>query len=202
MFYTKYIKPAGDYVLAIMLILLLSPFLLTIVSFLFLTQKRNIFFSQWRIGKNEKPFQLYKFKTMMDTVDENGILLPDMKRITLVGKFLRQTSLDELPQLFNVLKGEMSFVGPRPLLPSYLPRYNAEQKNRHLVKPGITGWAQVNGRNSISWQKKFEMDIWYLHHVSFYIDFKILIATIFKVLGSKDINEDSGRTATAFLGNN
>lgn len=202
MFYTKYIKPAGDYVLAIMLILLLSPFLLTIVSFLFLTQKRNIFFSQWRIGKNEKPFQLYKFKTMMDTVDENGILLPDMKRITLVGKFLRQTSLDELPQLFNVLKGEMSFVGPRPLLPSYLPRYNAEQKNRHLVKPGITGWAQVNGRNSISWQKKFEMDIWYLHHVSFYIDFKILIATIFKVLGSKDINEDSSRTATAFLGNN
>jgi len=202
MFYTKYIKPAGDYVFAIMLILSLSPFLLIIVSFLFLTQKRNIIFSQWRIGKNEKPFQLYKFKTMMDTVDENGILLPDMKRITLVGKFLRQTSLDELPQLFNVLKGEMSFVGPRPLLPSYLPRYNAEQKNRHLVKPGITGWAQVNGRNSISWQKKFEMDIWYLHHVSFYIDFKILIATIFKVLGSKDINEDSSRTATAFLGNN
>jgi len=202
MFYTKYIKPAGDYVFAIMLILSLSPFLLIIVSFLFLTQKRNIIFSQWRIGKNEKPFQLYKFKTMMDTVDENGFLLPDMKRITLVGKFLRQTSLDELPQLFNVLKGEMSFVGPRPLLPAYLPRYNAEQKNRHLVKPGITGWAQVNGRNSISWQKKFEMDIWYLYHVSFYIDFKILIATIFKVLGSKDINEDSSRTATAFLGNN
>jgi len=202
MFYTKYIKPAGDYVFAIMLILSLSPFLLIIVSFLFLTQKRNIIFSQWRIGKNEKPFQLYKFKTMMDTVDENGFLLPDMKRITLVGKFLRQTSLDELPQLFNVLKGEMSFVGPRPLLPAYLPRYNAEQKNRHLVKPGITGWAQVNGRNSISWQKKFEMDIWYLYHVSFYIDFKILLATIFKVLGSKDINEDSSRTATAFLGNN
>jgi len=202
MFYTKYIKPAGDYVFAIMLILSLSPFLLIIVSFLFLTQKRNIIFSQWRIGKNEKPFQLYKFKTMMDTVDENGFLLPDMKRITLVGKFLRQTSLDELPQLFNVLKGEMSFVGPRPLLPAYLPRYNAEQKNRHLVKPGITGLAQVNGRNSISWQKKFEMDIWYLYHVSFYIDFKILIATIFKVLGSKDINEDSSRTATAFLGNN
>ena len=202
MFYTQYIKPAGDYVLAIMLIFLLSPLLLTIVSFLFLTQKRNIFFFQWRIGKNEKPFQLYKFKTMMDTVDESGNLLPDMKRITLAGKILRQTSLDELPQLFNVLKGEMSFVGPRPLLPTYLPRYNAEQKNRHLVKPGITGWAQVNGRNSISWQKKFEMDIWYLHHVSFYIDFKILIATIFYVLSSKDINEDGSRTATAFLGNN
>ena len=202
MFYRKYIKPLGDYFLSIMLIFLLSPLLLTIVLFLFLTQKRNIFFLQWRVGKNENLFQLYKFKTMNDATDENGELLPDMMRLTFIGKILRQTSLDELPQLFNVLKGEMSFVGPRPLLPAYLPRYNAEQKNRHSVKPGITGWAQVNGRNSISWQKKFEMDIWYLHHVSFYIDFKILIATIFKVLSSKDINEDSSRTATAFLGNN
>jgi undecaprenyl phosphate N,N'-diacetylbacillosamine 1-phosphate transferase len=202
MVYTKRIKPVGDYVLAIMLILLLSPFLIAIVSFLFFIQKRNIFFLQWRVGKNENLFQLYKFKTMNDATDENGELLPDMKRLTFIGKILRQTSLDELPQLFNVLKGEMSFVGPRPLLPAYLPRYNAEQKNRHSVKPGITGWAQVNGRNSISWQKKFEMDIWYLNHVSFYTDFKILIATIFKVLSSKDINEDSSRTATAFLGNN
>ena len=202
MSYTKSIKPIGDYVLAIMLILLLSPLLIAIVSFLFLIQKRNIIFLQWRVGKNENLFQLYKFKTMNDATDENGELLPDMKRLTFIGKILRQTSLDELPQLFNVLKGEMSFVGPRPLLPEYLPRYNAQQKNRHSVKPGITGWAQVNGRNSISWQKKFEMDIWYLHHVSFYLDFKILIATIFKVLSSKDINEDSSRTATAFLGNN
>jgi lipopolysaccharide/colanic/teichoic acid biosynthesis glycosyltransferase len=202
MSYTKSIKPIGDYVLAIMLILLLSPLLIAIVSFLFLIQKRNIIFLQWRVGKNENLFQLYKFKTMNDATDENGELLPDMKRLTFIGKILRQTSLDELPQLFNVLKGEMSFVGPRPLLPEYLPRYNAQQKNRHSVKPGITGWAQINGRNSISWQKKFEMDIWYLNHVSFYIDFKILIATIFKVLSSKDINEDSSRTATAFLGNN
>ena len=202
MSYTKSIKPIGDYVLAIMLILLLSPLLIAIVSFLFLIQKRNIIFLQWRVGKNENLFQLYKFKTMNDATDENGELLPDMKRLTFIGKILRQTSLDELPQLFNVLKGEMSFVGPRPLLPEYLPRYNAQQKNRHSVKPGITGWAQVNGRNSISWQKKFEMDIWYLHHASFHLDFKILIATIFKVLSSKDINEDSSRTATAFLGNN
>ena len=202
MSYTKSIKPIGDYVLAIMLILLLSPLLIAIVSLLFLIQKRNIIFLQWRVGKNENLFQLYKFKTMNDATDENGELLPDMKRLTFIGKILRQTSLDELPQLFNVLKGEMSFVGPRPLLPEYLPRYNAQQKNRHSVKPGITGWAQVNGRNSISWQKKFDMDIWYLNHVSFYIDFKILIATIFKVLSSKDINEDSSRTATAFLGNN
>jgi len=202
MSYTKSIKPIGDYVLAIILILLLSPLLIAIVSFLFLIQKRNIIFLQWRVGKNENLFQLYKFKTMNDATDENGELLPDMKRLTFIGKILRQTSLDELPQLFNVLKGEMSFVGPRPLLPEYLPRYNAQQKNRHSVKPGITGWAQVNGRNSISWQKKFDMDIWYLNHVSFYIDFKILIATIFKVLSSKDINEDSSRTATAFLGNN
>jgi len=202
MSYTKSIKPIGDYVLAIMLILLLSPLLIAIVSLLFLIQKRNIIFLQWRVGKNENLFQLYKFKTMNDATDENGELLPNMKRLTFIGKILRQTSLDELPQLFNVLKGEMSFVGPRPLLPEYLPRYNAQQKNRHSVKPGITGWAQINGRNSISWQKKFEMDIWYLNHVSFYIDFKILIATIFKVLSSKDINEDSSRTATAFLGNN
>jgi lipopolysaccharide/colanic/teichoic acid biosynthesis glycosyltransferase len=201
-YYINYLKPVSDFVIAVILIVLFSPILFAIIIFLLVTQKGQIFFFQWRVGKNEECFQLYKFKTMVDSFDADGNLLPDVERITLAGKFIRQTSLDELPQLFNVLKGDMSLVGPRPLLPEYLTRYNTEQKQRHLIKPGITGWAQVNGRNSISWQKKFEKDIWYLNHVSLILDLKILLITFLNVLSRKGINEDRGTTAKPFLGNN
>lgn len=201
-YYINYLKPVSDFVIAVILMVLFSPILFAIIIFLLITQKGQIFFFQWRVGKNEECFQLYKFKTMVDSFDTDGNLLPDMERITFAGKFIRQTSLDELPQLFNVLKGDMSLVGPRPLLPEYLTRYNAEQKKRHLIKPGITGWAQVNGRNTISWQKKFEKDIWYLNHVSFILDLKILIITFLNVLSRKGVNEDRSITAKPFLGNN
>ena len=201
-YYINYLKPVSDFVIAVILIVLFSPILFAIIIFLLVAQKGQIFFFQWRVGKNEECFQLYKFKTMVDSFDADGNLLPDVERITLAGKFIRQTSLDELPQLFNVLKGDMSLVGPRPLLPEYLTRYNIEQKQRHLIKPGITGWAQVNGRNSISWQKKFEKDIWYLNHVSLILDLKILLITFLNVLSRKGINEDRGTTAKPFLGNN
>lgn len=162
--------------------------------------KGPILFRQERPGKDEKIFKIYKFRTMkVQTHDQDGKLLADFERLTKVGKFLRKTSVDELPQFFNVLKGEMSFIGPRPLLVQYLPHYTNEQKKRHLVRPGISGWAQVNGRNAISWEEKFELDIWYVEHLSLKVDIKIVYLTIMRILMRKDINH-SGSDTMPFFG--
>ncbi len=177
-----------DLTLALVLIIILLPIYLFVGFFIWITMGRPIVFCQKRPGYKEKIFGIYKFRTMDEQKDENGELLPDHQRLTRVGKFLRKTSLDELPQLFNVLKGEMSFVGPRPLLIEYLKLYNSEQKKRHNVLPGITGWAQVNGRNAISWEEKFHHDVWYVEHRSFGLDMKILFLTVAKVFRQKDIN--------------
>ena len=158
------------------------------------------FFFQERPGKNEKIFRVIKFKTMNDKRDESGSLLPDVERLTRVGRFVRSTSLDEIPQLLNVIKGDMSLIGPRPLLVQYLPLYNEEQKRRHEVRPGITGWAQVNGRNAISWQQKFEYDVWYVDHVSLSLDLKIMYKTIQKVFKRDGINSDTSATMEEFKG--
>jgi undecaprenyl phosphate N,N'-diacetylbacillosamine 1-phosphate transferase len=160
------------------------------------------FFRQLRPGKNEKIFELIKFKTMTDERDKNGNLLPDVNRLTKIGLFVRSTSLDEIPQLLNVLKGHMSLIGPRPLLVSYLPLYNEVQKCRHNIRPGITGWAQVNGRNTISWEQKFEYDVWYVENVSFTLDAKIVFMTIRNVIKRKDINSQTSVTMEAFNGEN
>ncbi len=157
-------------------------------------------FKQARTGYQEKEFRLYKFRSMNNARDESGVLLPDALRLTRFGKFLRKTSLDELPQLFNILKGNMSFVGPRPLLVEYLPLYNAEQRRRHLVKPGITGWAQVNGRNTLSWEEKFKLDCWYVDHTSFHLDLKIVWLTILKVLRPEGIHQPGQATMEKFKG--
>ncbi len=161
----------------------------------------KVWFVQERPGKNGKLFTVIKFKTMTDDCDSNGILLPDDQRLTTVGKFVRKTSIDEIPQLFNVLLGHMSLVGPRPLLKEYLPLYNSEQKRRHLVKPGITGWAQVNGRNTLSWQQKFAYDAWYVDNVSFALDIKILFLTVIKVFKAEGISSESSLTMEKFRGN-
>jgi lipopolysaccharide/colanic/teichoic acid biosynthesis glycosyltransferase len=159
------------------------------------------FFFQKRPGKNERIFKIVKFKSMNDKKDANGNLLSDAERLTRMGAFVRKTSLDEIPQLINVLKGDMSFIGPRPLLPQYLPLYNDFQKKRHLVKPGITGWAQVNGRNTLSWEKKFEYDVWYVNNQSFLLDLKIFLMTIKKVFINEGINQDGQATTETFKGN-
>ena len=161
----------------------------------------KVFFTQKRPGKNERIFSILKFKTMTDQKDQEGNLLPDAKRLTKIGKLVRKTSLDELPQLINVLKGEMSIVGPRPLLPEYLSLYNEEQKKRHAVKPGITGWAQINGRNAISWEDKFQFDVWYVENQSFGLDLKILFLTVKKVFRSEGINTAGQATTEPFKGN-
>jgi lipopolysaccharide/colanic/teichoic acid biosynthesis glycosyltransferase len=162
----------------------------------------NPFFCQRRPGKNGKVFNLIKFKTMTDDIDSEGNLLSDEKRLTKLGSFIRKTSLDEIPQLINILKTDMSFIGPRPLLVEYLPLYNDEQKKRHLIKPGITGWAQVNGRNAISWQKKLELDVWYVENISFLLDLKIIYLTFKKVTASEGINSTTHVTMEKFNGNN
>ncbi len=164
--------------------------------------KGEIFFVQNRPGLNEKIFRIYKFQTMTNKRDSNGNLLPDNERITVLGRMLRNTSLDELPQLLNVVKGDISLVGPRPLLEEYLPLYNVNQKRRHEVKPGITGWAQVNGRNAISWQKKIDFDVWYVQNMSFILDIKILFLTMKKVFLSEGISSGSSATMEKFTGNN
>lgn len=163
--------------------------------------KKPRLFTQERLGLNQIPFQLYKFRTMNNACNNAGNLLPDEDRITKIGKFLRKTSLDELPELFNVLKGDMSLVGPRPLLMEYLPLYSKEQARRHEVRPGITGWAQVNGRNELSWEKKFEMDVWYVDNISFILDIKILWLTFWKVLKREGISQKGHATAEKFKGN-
>ena len=171
------------------------------MGLLFFANKGKIWFIQTRPGRNEQLFKVIKFKTMNDACDVTGKLLPDDIRLTRVGKMIRTTSLDELPQLINVLKGEMSVVGPRPLLVEYLPLYNDQQKRRHNVKPGITGWAQVNGRNAISWQQKFALDIWYVDHQSFWLDIKILFLTVIKVFQAEGINSATSLTMEKFRGN-
>lgn len=176
--YRKYIKQILDFTLAMVAAVLLLPVFFILSLVLFLTFRTNPYFVQARPGKHGKLFQLIKFKTMSDKRCERGTLLPDEQRLIPIGKFIRNTSLDELPQLLNVLKGDMSLIGPRPLLPEYLSLYNQTQNRRHEIKPGITGWAQVNGRNAISWQEKFNYDVWYVNNVSFMLDLKILLLTI------------------------
>ena len=200
--YKNFIKPAIDFVLALVGFLFLSPVFVLVMIGLFFANDGKRFFFQLRPGKNGKIFKIIKFKTMTDKKDENGNLLPDADRLTKIGSFVRKTSLDEIPQLLNVIKGDMSLVGPRPLLPKYLELYNDFQRRRNEVKPGITGWAQVNGRNSISWEKKFEYDVWYVDNVSFLLDIKILILTVLKVVKSEGINEQGQATSNEFKGNN
>jgi undecaprenyl phosphate N,N'-diacetylbacillosamine 1-phosphate transferase len=178
-----------------------SPLFIITLIFLLINNNGNPFFFQKRPGKNEKPFIIIKFKTMNDRVDASGKLLPDDKRLTRVGRFVRKASLDEIPQLINVIKGDMSIIGPRPLLMEYLPLYNAIQKTRHKVRPGITGWAQVNGRNAISWNKKLELDAYYILNISFILDVKIFFKTIKKVIFSEDISEEGSATIGRFKGN-
>jgi hypothetical protein len=182
-------------------LLLLSPVILLISIFLFIANKGNPFFFQKRPGKNGKIFLLVKFRTMNNQKDDNGHLLPDEIRLTSIGKFVRKTSLDEIPQLLNVLSGHMSIIGPRPLLVSYLPLYSSSQARRHEVKPGITGWAQVNGRNAIGWQQKFDYDVWYVDHLSFSLDAQIFFKTIKKVFVSEGISSDGHATMPVFKGN-
>jgi lipopolysaccharide/colanic/teichoic acid biosynthesis glycosyltransferase len=198
--YQKIIKPLLDFSLAFIALLLLAPIFILVTFFLAIANNGKPFFIQTRPGKNEQLFNIIKFKTMNDKKDQNGNLLPDDKRLTTIGKIVRKTSLDEIPQLINVLKGEMSLIGPRPLLPEYLALYNSEQKKRHLVKPGITGWAQINGRNAISWEDKFKFDVWYVDNISFLTDINIIFKTIKKVLISEGISAEGNVTIGKFKG--
>jgi lipopolysaccharide/colanic/teichoic acid biosynthesis glycosyltransferase len=198
--YTSVIKPFLDTVVACVALIVAAPLILLSMLLLSFANKGNIWFLQERPGKNGKIFRVIKFKTMTDARDAQGVLLPDDKRLTAVGKFIRRTSLDELPQLINVVKGDMSIVGPRPLLVEYLPLYSQEQGRRHAVRPGITGWAQVNGRNAISWIEKFTYDVWYVEHVSFAIDIKILFLTVVKVFKAEGINSATSVTMEKFKG--
>ncbi len=198
--YKNFIKNILDFIVAILVLILASPIIIVTVSLLFFFQKRNVFFLQERPGKNERIFKLVKFKTMTDEKDSNGNLLPDEQRLTWIGKFVRKASLDELPQMINVLKGDMSLIGPRPLLVEYLPLYNDEQRRRHEIKPGITGWAQVNGRNTISWENKFKYDVWYVDNASFLLDIKIVFLTILKIFKSEGISSDTSATMEKFKG--
>ena len=199
--YKIHIKSITDFCISLLLLIVASPILILITLLLFFSNKGKPFFFQLRPGKNDKIFKIIKFKTMNDKKESEGNLLSDAKRLTKVGAFVRKTSLDEIPQLINVIKGDMSLIGPRPLLPEYLPLYNDFQKRRHEVKPGITGWAQVNGRNLISWQQKFEYDIWYVENISFLLDCKIVFLTIKKVFKREGISAENSVSAEAFKGN-
>lgn len=199
--YEKVFKRIFDFILALVLLVLFSPVILITALLLKITQG-SVIFTQNRPGLDEKFFKIYKFKTMSDERDEKGELLSDELRLKAFGKIVRSLSLDELLQLFNVLKGDMSFVGPRPLLVEYLPLYNEEQKLRHKVRPGITGWAQVNGRNAISWQKKFELDVYYVKNISFLLDLKIMFLTALKVLKRSGVSKEGHVTTEKFNGKN
>ncbi|EAH7186913.1 undecaprenyl phosphate N,N'-diacetylbacillosamine 1-phosphate transferase [Campylobacter jejuni] len=199
--YKKVFKRIFDFILALVLLVLFSPVILITALLLKITQG-SVIFTQNRPGLDEKIFKIYKFKTMSDERDEKGELLSDELRLKVFGKIVRSLSLDELLQLFNVLKGDMSFVGPRPLLVEYLPLYNKEQKLRHKVRPGITGWAQVNGRNAISWQKKFELDVYYVKNISFLLDLKIMFLTALKVLKRSGVSKEGHVTTEKFNGKN
>lgn len=200
--YNFFLKRFFDFIIAFVGLVILSPVFITVTIGLFFANGGKPFFFQARPGLNEKIFKIIKFKTMNDKKDADGNLLPDSERLTSIGAFVRKTSLDEIPQLINVLKGDMSIIGPRPLLPQYLPIYNEFQKRRHEVRPGITGWAQVNGRNAISWAKKFELDVWYIDHISFALDCKIVLLTFKKVFKKEGINKEGQATTEAFNGNN
>jgi len=200
--YSKYFKRIIDFVISFFSFLLLSPIFILITIFLSISYKGNPFFTQVRPGYHKKLFRVIKFKTMNNKVDDDGNLLPDAVRLTTIGKFIRSTSLDEIPQLLNVIKGDMSLIGPRPLLIQYLDRYSSEQSKRHSVRPGITGWAQVNGRNTITWDKKLALDVYYVENISLKLDIKIILLTLIKVLKREDINSQNSATMEEFLGNN
>ena len=200
--YKKYFKRIIDFVLALVVLIIVSPILLIIFLLLSIVNKGKPFFFQKRPGLNEKIFSIIKFKTMTDAKDADGNLLPDSERLTKVGSFVRKTSLDEIPQLINVLKGDMSIIGPRPLRTYYLPLYNNEQKKRHHVRPGISGWAQVNGRNTISWTKKFELDVYYVDNLNIVLDLKIFLLTIKKVFLREGVSKEGHITTEAFNGKN
>lgn len=196
------IKRLIDLIISLLSLLLLSPLFIVVVVLLFIANNGKPFFYQERPGKDERIFKIIKFKSMTDKKGKDGNLLPDKDRLTKIGSFVRKTSLDEIPQLINVVKGDMSLIGPRPLRTYYLPLYSEEQKQRHKVRPGITGWAQVNGRNAISWTKKFEYDVWYVKNISFALDLKILFLTIKKVFIREGISKDGHATTEAFNGHN
>ena len=198
--YSHFLKRFFDIIFSIFFIIVLSPFLLTIALLIYIKDGKPVFFKQERGGYKNSIFMLYKFKTMNNKKDSQGNLLPDYKRMTKLGTFLRKYSLDELPGLLNVIKGEMSLVGPRPFMAEYLPLYNKEQARRHDVKPGITGWAQVNGRNAISWEQKFELDIWYVKHQSFSLDMKIIWLTLVKVIKKDGVDQQQEVTMEKFTG--
>lgn len=201
--YRIFVKRIIDFVLSLIILIFISPILLILTIWLHFANKgAGAFFFQERPGKNGKIFKVIKFKTMTDERDVEGNLLPDEIRLTKVGKFVRSTSLDELPQLINVMKGDMSLIGPRPLLPEYLPLYSKEQARRHDVRPGISGWAQCHGRNSISWTEKFELDVWYVDHLSFMTDLKVVWLTIVSVVKREGISEEGMATVEDFNGNN
>lgn len=197
--YSFFLKRLIDFIVVLGVLVVIWPILLIMTLWLhFVNKGAGAFFTQERPGKNGKIFKVIKFKTMTDERDVEGKLLPDAERLTKVGRFVRSTSADELPQLLNVLKGDMSLIGPRPLLPQYLPLYSKEQARRHEVRPGITGWAQVNGRNAISWTKKFELDVWYVDHCSFLLDLKIIFLTVKKVFVREGISSDTSATMESF----
>lgn len=196
------IKRLFDLLFSISVLILLIPIILVVTLLVFIKMGWPIVFTQLRPGKGGKPFKIYKFRSMIYRWDKRGVLLPDSKRLTQFGQFLRSTSCDELPALWNVLRGEMSIVGPRPLLMEYLPLYNEKQSRRHDVKPGITGWAQVNGRNAISWQEKFDLDVWYVENQSFILDLKILLMTVKKIVIRDGISGGGEATMSKFTGNN
>ncbi|MCG2431685.1 sugar transferase [Aequorivita xiaoshiensis] len=199
--YKNILKPFFDFLAAFIGLVVLSPIFILVTLGLTIANNGKPFFFQRRPGKNERIFKIIKFKSMNDKKDSKGNLLPDSERLTRIGSFVRKTSLDEIPQLINVLKGDMSFIGPRPLLPEYLPLYNETQRHRHDVKPGITGWAQVNGRNTVSWKKKFEYDVWYVNNQTFLLDVKIFFMTIKKVFIKEGISQEGQVTAESFKGN-
>lgn len=201
--YSCFFKRVIDFILVFVVLAIIWPILFLIIIWLHFANKgAGAFFIQERPGKDGKVFKVIKFKTMTDERDAAGNLLPDAERLTKVGRFIRSTSIDELLQLINVLKGDMALIGPRPLLPQYLPLYSKEQARRHEVRPGITGWAQVNGRNAISWTRKFELDVWYVDHCSFFLDLKIIFLTIKKVFVREGISSDTSVTMEAFTGSN
>ena len=199
--YNSYVKPVCDFIFAVTLLILSLPVTISVAIILALMNRGKVFFVQRRPGKQGRIFKIIKFKTMNDKKDAEGNLLPDDKRLTGIGKFVRRTSLDEIPQLINVIKGDMSLVGPRPLLVEYLPLYNERQGRRHEVRPGITGWAQVNGRNAISWEQKFDYDVWYVEHQSFGLDMKIVWMTFRKVFKSEGITSATSVTMEKFTEN-
>lgn len=199
--YKHLLKRVLDIIISLIILIILSPVILVVLTVLLFANNGKPFFYQTRPGKDEKLFKIIKFKSMNDKKDKNGELLPDEKRLTKIGLFVRKTSLDEIPQLLNVVKGDMSLIGPRPLLVSYLPLYNEHQRKRHLIKPGITGWAQVNGRNAISWNQKFEFDVWYVENCSFFLDIKILWLTALKVIKRDGISSNTSATMEFFTGN-